>query len=73
MLNRVPWKALQDIKEISDTMHRTSVEIFESKKQALLEGDEAVAKQIAQGKDIMSVLSKPSIWCFLFCLGLNWL
>ena len=61
MLTLVPWKALQELKEISDMMHKTSLEIFESKKQALLEGDEAMAKQIAQGKDIMSVLCKTSL------------
>jgi hypothetical protein len=38
-------------------MHHTSVEILESKKRALREGDEAVARQIGRGQDIMSILS----------------
>jgi hypothetical protein len=41
-----------------DIMHDTSVEIFEAKKKALQEGDEAVLKQAGGGKDIMSILSK---------------
>jgi len=68
MLTLVPWKALREIKEISDTMHRTSLEIFESKK-ALIEGDE-VAMQ-AQGRNIISILCKFYIWCLLYCLKLS--
>ncbi len=37
-------------------MHNTSVEIFEAKKRALGEGDEAVERQVAMGKDVMSIL-----------------
>ena len=40
-----------------DVLHNTTVEIFESKKKALEEGDEAVTRQISQGKDFMSILS----------------
>ena len=40
-----------------DVLHKTTVEIFEAKKKALEEGDEAVAQQIGQGKDFMSILS----------------
>ena len=52
----IPWKAVQDFIEIVDTMHNTSVEIFESKKQALAGGDDALERQIARGKDLMSIL-----------------
>lgn len=38
-------------------MDRTCVDIFEGKKRALKEGDEAVSKQVGEGKDIMSILS----------------
>ena len=37
-----------------DVFYNTSVEIFEAKKKALKERDES---QIAQGKDILSILS----------------
>ena len=42
------------MRDIVDVLHDTSVEIFETKKKALEEGDEA---QIGQGKDILSILS----------------
>jgi hypothetical protein len=39
-------------------MDKTSREVFEEKKKALATGDEAVAKQVSEGKDIMSILSE---------------
>ena len=56
MVELIPWKAVRDFVEVVDTMHSTSVEIFESKKKALAGGDDALERQIAQGKDIMSIL-----------------
>lgn len=52
----LPIKTLHKLRDIIDTMHETSVEILESKKKALEEGDEAVALQVGQGKDILSIL-----------------
>jgi len=52
----IPWKAVQDFIEVVDMIYNTSVKIFESKKQALAGGDDALERQIAQGKDIMSIL-----------------
>ena len=43
-----------------DVLHNTMVEVFEAKKKALEEGDEAVTQQIGQGKDFMSILSAYS-------------
>lgn len=57
IIDMLPWKAIHDARDIVDTMHKTSLEIFESKKKALLDGDDVVARQIGQGKDIMSMLS----------------
>lgn len=54
VVDHFPWKALQDFLKVVDTMHETSVEVYEAKKKALVEGDETVEKQIAKGKDIMS-------------------
>lgn len=42
-------------------MYKTSVDIFESKKAALALGDEAVMKQVGEGKDIISVLCALAI------------
>ena len=56
-LDLLPRNALHELANISDVLHRRSIEIYESKKRALAEGDEAVEKQIGEGKDIMSILS----------------
>jgi hypothetical protein len=39
-----------------DIMDKTSTEIFQSKKVALQQGNEALLKQVGRGKDIMSIL-----------------
>ncbi|KAF8966255.1 cytochrome P450 [Flammula alnicola] len=57
----LPWKNLHEVRDIVDVLHNTSVEIFESKKRALAEGDEALAHQIGQGKDIMSILMRANM------------
>jgi hypothetical protein len=41
-----------------DLMHSTSVEIYNAKKKALEEGGDAIKQQVAQGKDVISDLSK---------------
>ena len=58
ILNLTPWKPLHQLRDISDVIHNTAVEIINSKKRVLEDGDEAVASQIGQGKDILSLLSK---------------
>ena len=57
IMDLLPWKSLHEIRDIVDVLHKTTVEIFEAKKKALEEGDEAVAQQIGQGKDFISILS----------------
>jgi len=56
-----PFEDVQELRQIIDIMHATSVEIVETKKRALEEGDEAVERQVARGKDIMSILRRPII------------
>ncbi|KAF8190414.1 cytochrome P450 [Mycena galopus ATCC 62051] len=55
-----PWKTLHEGRDIVDTMYGTSVHIYNIKKAALEAGDEAVSAQVAQGKDIISVLMKDN-------------
>ncbi|KAF8805218.1 cytochrome P450 [Phlegmacium glaucopus] len=55
-----PWKNVHELRDIVDVLHNTSVEIFEAKK-ALEEEDEAVTRQIGQGKDIMSILMRENM------------
>ncbi|KDR76361.1 hypothetical protein GALMADRAFT_68089 [Galerina marginata CBS 339.88] len=61
MINFFPNKHLRKVRDIVDVLYNTSIEILESKKKALAEGDEAVAKQIGQGKDIMSILLRANM------------
>ncbi|EDR04679.1 uncharacterized protein LACBIDRAFT_303978 [Laccaria bicolor S238N-H82] len=61
VLDLLPWKNLHDVRDIVDVMYNTSVEIFESKKKALMDGDEALAAQIGRGKDIMSILMRANL------------
>jgi len=53
----LPWKNLHVLRDIVDVIEHTSVKIFEEKKKALEEGDEAAAQKISEAKDIMSILS----------------
>lgn len=46
------------MKGIVDSMARKSVRIYEEKKALLQRGEEETSKQIAEGKDILSLLSK---------------
>ena len=56
-MNNLPWKNLHELRDVVDVLNDTAIEIFEKKKKALEEGDEAVTQQIGKGKDIMSILS----------------
>ena len=62
IVDLMPFKNVRKLRDLVDIMHNTSVEIFESKKRALLEGDEAVRNQIGRGKDIISILSMVSVF-----------
>jgi hypothetical protein len=58
IMNMTPWKTLHEIRDMVNYMHELSVEIYQEKKRALEEGDEAVERQIGKGKDILSILCK---------------
>ncbi|KAJ6577167.1 cytochrome P450 [Mycena capillaripes] len=60
IINITPWKNLHDARDIFDTLYATAVRIYNLKKAALEAGDEAVSAQIAQGKDIISILMKDN-------------
>lgn len=53
----LPFDKVKRLRDIINIMHETPREILEAKKRALQEGDEAVARQIARGQDIISTLS----------------
>ena len=56
LLEITPYQRLQRLKDITDTLERTVMDILSQKRAALAEGDEAVLRQVGEGKDIMSVL-----------------
>jgi len=61
VVDLLPWKNLHVVRDIVDIMHSASSEIFESKKRALLNGDEDATRQVGQKKDVMSILSQSTL------------
>ncbi|EDR02322.1 uncharacterized protein LACBIDRAFT_309740 [Laccaria bicolor S238N-H82] len=61
VVDLLPWKNLHAVRDIVDTMHSASSEIFESKKRALLNGDEDVTRQFGQKRDVMSILMRANM------------
>ena len=48
--------------QIYDTMERRSAEIIAEKKAALSKGDAALAHEVGEGKDIMSICRTSLPW-----------
>ncbi|PIL23231.1 cytochrome P450 [Ganoderma sinense ZZ0214-1] len=61
VLDRFPYKPAQELKSIVDIMHDRSIEIYRAKKAALEAGDDTVAQQVGEGKDIMSILLRANM------------
>ncbi|KDR76226.1 hypothetical protein GALMADRAFT_67812 [Galerina marginata CBS 339.88] len=61
LVDHLPFKRIKQLRDITDTLHKTSVEIFNSKRKAIQEGDAAVTAQIGRGKDIISILMKANM------------
>ena len=57
-LDLLPIEPIQRIKGIVDTMDEHTRRIFFEKRAALEAGDIAVKEQVANGKDVMSILCK---------------
>ena len=57
VMGMIPHEGIQQMKSVIDSLHRKSTEIYQAKKRALEQGDQALAMQIGEGKDIMSILS----------------
>ena len=56
LVDLLPFENVRRLRDCVDVMYNTSVEILKDKKRAISESNEAVANQIGQGQDIMSVL-----------------
>jgi len=56
LAENAPSRRVQKLRNVVNIMDRTSVEVFEAKKRALQQGDDALIKEVGQGKDIMTIL-----------------
>jgi hypothetical protein len=63
VLRCLPWKVIRDNVDLVDNMHKTSVDVIESRKIALEAGEEAMGMQIGSGKDMISVLCTNFVLC----------
>ncbi|KAI0718780.1 cytochrome P450 [Cerioporus squamosus] len=61
LVNCIPNPDAQKMQYIVDTMWRGATEIYEAKKLALEQGDEAVTRQIGDGQDLMSILLRANM------------
>lgn len=52
----LPWESLHFITKMVDIMDTKAREIYNSKREALEEGDEELLNKVGMGKDIMSIL-----------------
>ena len=56
LVDAVPSRRVQRVKNIVRTMRKRSEEIVAEKRAALRKGDESTVRQVDEGKDIMSIL-----------------
>ena len=55
-----PIASLQKFRKVVEIMNHNAQNIYNTKKTALDKGDEAVVQQIGEGKDLLSIMSKPT-------------
>lgn len=60
IVEHTPWKRVQDIKQLTDIMHDTSLHIIQMKKDAMNSSDPTVAKEMLEKKDIISILMRAN-------------
>ena len=56
VVEKIPFKSAQHVREIIDDLYATSQLVFNAKKSALTGGDEKMKHDVSEGRDIMSVL-----------------
>ncbi|KAH9930173.1 cytochrome P450 [Amylocystis lapponica] len=61
LVEMIPHKQIQKMTAIVDVMADRASDILAEKKNALRAGDEAVMRQVGEGKDIMSILMKANM------------
>ncbi|EPQ53107.1 cytochrome P450 [Gloeophyllum trabeum ATCC 11539] len=61
LVEKVSNQKVQSLKEKIDIMEKTSKHIYQTKVEVLAKGDEALSKQVGEGRDIMSLLLKENL------------
>ncbi|KAH8101909.1 cytochrome P450 [Cristinia sonorae] len=61
LLNRYPYRKVQHLKNVVDTVWNKSIDIVGQRKAALEAGEEAVNAMVGGGKDIMSILLRANM------------
>ena len=56
LLDLVPSRRVQRVKDNCDRVNEGSMRVFYAKKAAIERGDEEVLRMVGEGKDVMSVL-----------------
>ena len=62
---------IHSIKEIANTLSVRSREIYNTKRQALEKGELEITKQVAEGKDVMSLFSAYHYQCTSYNLNVG--
>ncbi|KAI5116490.1 hypothetical protein M0805_000624 [Coniferiporia weirii] len=60
ILDFIPFKLVNELREVTDILETSSRSILREKREAIKRGDEAVLAQVGKGKDIMSILLKAN-------------
>lgn len=58
LVEMIPHEGLRNMKTFIDALRMQSLAVYRQKQRALEHGDEAVLKQVGEGKDVMSILSE---------------
>ncbi|KAG6893954.1 hypothetical protein C0992_008024, partial [Termitomyces sp. T32_za158] len=61
LVDHAPSRRLRAMRDMVDTWDQTTKEILQLKTKALMEGDESLANQIGQAKDLLSILMKANM------------
>ncbi|KAI8972795.1 cytochrome P450 [Trametes punicea] len=57
----LPHRGFQRVRRLARTVYERSIDIFDAKKAALERGDEALKCQVAEGKDLISLLLRANM------------
>ncbi|KAG6883878.1 hypothetical protein C0993_003161 [Termitomyces sp. T159_Od127] len=61
LVDHFPSRRLRALRDMVDTWDWTTKQILEEKKNALMDGDEALANQIGRAQDLLSILMKANM------------